>query len=110
MSKYDLKKKADVEKMMSLGMTGAQMAEATGMSAPSVAIWKKKHGLTKTRGGSVARPNKTVRKPITAKGSDAVKQLRGLLDMYENLPGGTDGSQNIRSAIRADMVDLVRSL
>ena len=110
--KYDIKNKADFESMMAEGWTSAEIAEKCKVSVPTVANWKKRHGLAKTRKKrkGTASVNATVRNPVKASsGSEAAKAIRGLLDMYESMPS-TTGSKNIRSAIRADMVDLVRSL
>ncbi len=111
-TKYDVRKKADFQSMMDEGWTSAKISEKCGVSVPTVANWKKKHGLAKPRKKrkGTAAVNATVRNPVKASsGSEAAKGIRGLLDMYEAMPD-TTGSKNIRAAIRADMIDLVRSL
>ena len=64
-----------------------------------------------SKGKAAPKPsslNRTIRKKLKAKdSSDASAKIRQLLDMMEELP---EGSDNVRSAIKADMVDLIRGL
>ena len=111
-SNLSYKNPEDLQKLMDQGKTQAEMAEVFGVSTLTVGNWCRKFGLTKrSRKAKPAQPsslNKTIRKQLKAKdSSDAATRIRQLLDMMENLPQGSD---NVRSAIKADMVDLIRSL
>ena len=112
MSELSYKNAEDLQQLMDQGMTQAQMAKAFKVSALTVGNWCRKFGLTKaSKGKAASKPsslNRTIRKKLKAKdSSDASAKIRQLLDMMEELP---EGSDNVRSAIKADMVDLIRGL
>lgn len=89
------------------GMTGKALAEKYEMSLPTVGNWKKRLGLSKERGAKKApkskSPNKTVRTKVTGDWTQFDKMVKMLKE-------GHDLSPNVKSALRTDIIDILRSM
>ncbi len=114
--KYDYKSKTDLEELFKQGLTQKEIAEKCKCSALTAGNYLRKYNLTKGKGrpkgsknlAKSSSLNRDVRRAIKAKDtSNAADRIRKLLKMIEDLP---EGSDNIKSAIKGDMADLIRSL